>query len=169
MAVKMAGQGNYRSVDEFIEGIPVPRQGTMSKKCSPAISSTKNYPLLTEMKLFWILYTGSFDDIDISGLYLVCLKKMMPGKTLFDDDSPDKGSPERPGEIFHDKIKETKPLERLKNLEEKIATVVERVKALKEEKSSLERKIRELEGLLNEKNQIIESLTAEKISIKTQG
>jgi len=94
--------------------------------------------------------------------------KMMPGKTLFDDNNPDKGSPERPGEIFQDKIKETKPLERLKNLEEKIATVVERVKALKEEKSSLERKIRELEGLLNEKNQIIESLTAEKTSIKTQ-
>ncbi|MDH4231503.1 MAG: DUF724 domain-containing protein [Nitrospirota bacterium] len=59
-------------------------------------------------------------------------------------------------------------MERLKNLEEKIATVVERVKALKEEKSALERKIRELEGLLNDKNQVIESLTAEKVSIKTQ-
>lgn len=59
-------------------------------------------------------------------------------------------------------------MDRLRNLEEKIASVVERVKALKEEKTSLERKIRELEGLLNEKNQVIESLTAEKISIKTQ-
>ena len=120
------------------------------------------------MELFWILYSGSFDDIDISGLYLVCLKKMMPGKTLFDDDSPDKGNPERPEDIFHDRKKETIPLERLKNLEEKIAAVVERVKALKEEKNSLERKIRELEGLLNEKNQTIESLTAEKTSIKIQ-
>ena len=92
----------------------------------------------------------------------------MPGKTLFDDDSPDKGNPERPGNVFYDKKKETMPLERLKNLEEKIAAVVERVKALKEEKNSLERKIRELEGLLNEKNQTIESLTAEKTSIKIQ-
>jgi chromosome segregation ATPase len=32
----------------------------------------------------------------------------------------------------------------------------------------LERKIRELENLLNEKNQVIESLTAEKTSIKSQ-
>jgi predicted RNase H-like nuclease (RuvC/YqgF family) len=120
------------------------------------------------MELFWILYSGSFDDIDISGLYLVCLKKMMPGKTLFDDDSPDKGTPERPEDIFNDRKKETIPLERLKNLEEKIAAVVVRVKALKEEKNSLERKIQELEDLLNEKNQTIESLTAEKTSIKTQ-
>jgi len=94
--------------------------------------------------------------------------KMMPGKTLFDDDSPDKGNPERPEDIFHDRKKEAIPLERLKNLEEKITAVVERVKALKEEKNSLERKIRELEGLLNEKNQTIESLTAEKTSIKIQ-
>ena len=86
------------------------------------------------MELFWILYSEIFDDIDITGLYLVCLKKMMPGKTLFDDDSPDKGNPERPEDIFYDRKKETIPLERLKNLEEKIAAVVIRVKALKEEK-----------------------------------
>ena len=94
--------------------------------------------------------------------------KMMPGKTLFDDDNPDKGNPERPEDIFHDRKKEAIPLERLKNLEEKITAVVERVKALKDEKNSLERKIRELEGLLNEKNHTIESLTAEKTSIKIQ-
>jgi chromosome segregation ATPase len=93
--------------------------------------------------------------------------KMMPEKTLFDDD-PDEGGPEIPAEISHDRKKEAAPLERLKNLEEKITIVVERVKALKEEKSSLEKKIRELEGLLNEKNRTIESLTAEKTSIKTQ-
>ncbi len=115
-----------------------------------------------------ILYSETFDYIDIAGLYLVCLKKMMPGKTLFDDDIHDKGNPERPEDIFDDRKKETIPLERLKNLEEKIAAVVERVKALKEEKNSLERKISELEGLLNEKNQTIESLTAEKTSIKIQ-
>lgn len=124
---------------------------------------------MTERELFWILYSGSFNDIDITGLYLVCLRKMMPGKTLFDDDNdPDKGNPERPEEVFHDRKKEAVPLERLKNLEEKIAAVVERVKALKEEKNSLERKIRELEKLLNEQSQVIESLTAEKTSIKTQ-
>lgn len=59
-------------------------------------------------------------------------------------------------------------MERFKNLEEKIAAVVERVKTLKEEKSMLEKKIRELEVLLGEKNQTIESLTSEKASIKTQ-
>ena len=94
--------------------------------------------------------------------------KMTPGKTLFHDDNHDEGTPESPGESVQNRKKEAIPLERLKNLEEKIATVVERVKALKEEKSVLERKIRELEGLLNEKNQAIESLTAEKTSIKTQ-
>ena len=123
---------------------------------------------MTGTKLFWILYPGSFDDIDITGLYLVCLKKMMPVKTLFDDDSPDKGNPETQVDIFHDREKEAMPLERLKNLEEKITTVVERVKKLKEEKNALERKILELEGLLNERNQTIESLTTEKTSIKMQ-
>lgn len=123
---------------------------------------------MTERELFWILYPESFRDIDSTGLYLVCLIKMMPGKTLFDDNDPDIGNPEKPGEIFNDRKKEASPLERLKNLEEKIAAVVERVKDLKEEKTSLERKIRELESLLNEKNQAVETLTAEKTSIKTQ-
>jgi chromosome segregation ATPase len=89
-------------------------------------------------------------------------------KTLFDDNNPEEDAAERPEKIFHDRKKEAIPLERLKNLEEKITAVVDRVKALKEEKNSLERKIRELENLLNEKNQVIESLTAEKTSIKSQ-
>lgn len=59
-------------------------------------------------------------------------------------------------------------MDRLKNLEEKIATAVERVKALKEEKMSLERKIRELESLLDDKNREVESLKDEKTSIKSQ-
>ena len=59
-------------------------------------------------------------------------------------------------------------MDRLKNLEEKIATAVERVKALKEEKVSLERKIRELESLLDDKNREVESLKDEKTSIKSQ-
>ena len=59
-------------------------------------------------------------------------------------------------------------MDRLKNLEEKIAVVVDRVKALKEEKISLERKIRELETVLDEKNQEITSLRNEKTTIKSQ-
>ncbi len=59
-------------------------------------------------------------------------------------------------------------MDRLKNLEEKITGAVERVKALKEEKSLLERKVRDLEGLLDEKNQEIEALRSEKSSIGNQ-
>ena len=59
-------------------------------------------------------------------------------------------------------------MDRLKNLEEKIAVVVDRVKALKEEKISLERKIRELETVLDERNQEIASLRNEKTTIKSQ-
>ena len=65
-------------------------------------------------------------------------------------------------------IKEVVIVDRLKNLEEKIAVVVDRVKALKEEKISLERKIRELETVLDEKNQEITSLRNEKTTIKSQ-
>ena len=59
-------------------------------------------------------------------------------------------------------------MDRLKNLEEKIATAVDRVKALKEDKISLERKIRELEALLGDKNREVESLKNEKTLIKSQ-
>ena len=59
-------------------------------------------------------------------------------------------------------------MDRLKNLEEKITAAVERVKALKEEKIGLEKKIRELQSLLDEKSQEVESLKSEKRSIGTQ-
>ena len=59
-------------------------------------------------------------------------------------------------------------MDRLINLEEKIATAVDRVKALKEDKISLERKIRELEALLGDKNREVESLKNEKTLIKSQ-
>ncbi|TAN42459.1 MAG: cell division protein ZapB [Nitrospirae bacterium] len=64
--------------------------------------------------------------------------------------------------------KEGLPLDRLKNLEEKINAVVERVKTLKEEKVLLERKIADLETMLNVKNQEIETLKSEKSSIGSQ-
>lgn len=59
-------------------------------------------------------------------------------------------------------------MDRLKNLEEKINSAVERVKALKEEKNLLEKKIRDLEALLNEKSLEIEALRSEKSSIGSQ-
>lgn len=81
-------------------------------------------------------------------------------KTLFDDDQ----LMDQPKELK----KEVKPLEKLKNLEDKISTAIERVKTLKEEKSLSERRIKELERLLDEKNQELEQLRSEKNSMKGQ-
>ena len=64
--------------------------------------------------------------------------------------------------------KEVTPVERLKILEDKIASTIERVKTLKEEKALMERRIKELEGLLNEKSQELEQMRAEKSTVKTQ-
>jgi chromosome segregation ATPase len=77
-------------------------------------------------------------------------------KTLFDDETSTHTS------------KEDRPLNRLKNLDEKIAGAVNKVKALKEEKVHLERKIKELEARLDEKNQEVERLSSEKTAIKGQ-
>jgi chromosome segregation ATPase len=87
--------------------------------------------------------------------------------SLFDDEpmAPSSiGSGQTPSHL----CKEVAPVDRLINLEEKIATAVDRVKALKEEKISLERKIRELEALLNDRNREVESLKNEKTLIKSQ-
>jgi len=78
------------------------------------------------------------------------------GKTLFDDDT------------FSNAEKEDRPLNRLKNLDEKIAGAVSKVKALKEEKTVLERRIKELEARLDEKNQEVERLSSEKNTVKNQ-
>jgi septal ring factor EnvC (AmiA/AmiB activator) len=72
------------------------------------------------------------------------------------------------GEVSPNLMREVSPLDRLKNLEEKITAAVERVKALKEEKTLLERKVRDLERLLNEKSEEIEALRSEKSSIGNQ-
>jgi cell division protein ZapB len=87
-------------------------------------------------------------------------------KTLFDDITKD--GADRSGKGSPNITREVLPLDRLKNLEEKITGAVERVKALKEEKNLLERKVRDLEGLLDERNQEIEALRSEKSSIGTQ-
>ncbi len=78
------------------------------------------------------------------------------GKSLFDDDT------------FSEVVKEEKPLNRLKNLDDKIANAVNKVKALKEEKVLLERRIKELESQLNEKIQEVERISSEKTVIKNQ-
>lgn len=68
--------------------------------------------------------------------------------------------------LFYEK--EGRKLERLRSLDEKIADAINRVRTLKEEKQALERRVRELEMLLNEKNEEIEKLKSEKVSVKGQ-
>lgn len=81
-------------------------------------------------------------------------------KTLFDDNQRrDQSAGLR---------KEVTSLERLKSLEDKITTAIERVKTLKEEQFIMQRKIKELEGILNEKNEEIEQLRYEKDIIRNQ-
>ena len=59
-------------------------------------------------------------------------------------------------------------MEMFKTFEEKISFAVEKVKALKEEKTGLEEKIKELEISLKQKDLDIEKLTSEKTFIKSQ-
>jgi cell division protein ZapB len=105
-------------------------------------------------------------------------------QTLFDDDLPGDSKTGRPGKgqiafgIEGQKEhvrpqssiteKEDRPLEKLKELDEKIADAISKVKVLKEEKQALERRIRELESQLNEKGQEAERLSSEKGAIKVQ-
>ena len=77
-------------------------------------------------------------------------------KTLFDDYAASND------------MKEDGPLERLRDLDKKIADAINKVKTLKEEKVLLERKIKELEARLDEKNQEVERIASEKTGIKTQ-
>ncbi len=64
--------------------------------------------------------------------------------------------------------KEVEKLETLRSLDDKIASAIEKVRMLKEEKQALERRVKELEELLNQKNLEIEQLRAEKGSVKGQ-
>lgn len=81
-------------------------------------------------------------------------------KTLFDDNQRrDQSTGLR---------KEVTSLERLKSLEDKITTAIDRVKTLKEEQFIMHRRIKELEGVLNEKNEEIEQLRYEKDIIRNQ-
>ncbi len=79
---------------------------------------------------------------------------------LFDDG-------ERHGQKLNT-VKEALTLETLKNLESQILTAIEKIRDLKEAKTALERRTRELEALVNQKNEEILTLTGEKNSIKAQ-
>jgi len=91
-------------------------------------------------------------------------------KSLFDEPTPEHPlKPQDPSQKALPKTpKEDTPLDRLKNLEEKIADAINKVKTLKEEKVFLERKIKELEEQLNERNLEVERLTSEKTLVKRQ-
>lgn len=89
---------------------------------------------------------------------------MKQNRTLFDDAPPVKKSGEK--EISNKK--EVTPLDRLKNLEDKITGAIEKVKRLKEEKAAFELRIKELEARLSDKDHEIEKLQAEKTAIKSQ-
>lgn len=65
-------------------------------------------------------------------------------------------------------VKEGSPVERLKNLENKITAAIEKVKTLKEEKGDLLEKLKGYEGMIQEKNREIERLSAERDSIRSQ-
>jgi chromosome segregation ATPase len=84
---------------------------------------------------------------------------MVSRTTLFDDQHMDQ--PE-------DLKKEVTRLEKLKSLEDKIATAIERVKTLKDEKAEGERKIRELERMLDEKSEEVEQLRSDRNVVKGQ-
>ncbi len=90
--------------------------------------------------------------------------EMVSERSLFDNPSSGKKSARKAS----GNKKEVASLDRLKNLEEKITSAVAKVKALKEEKNSLEKRIKELETLVNEKTQEIDALHSEKNSIKEQ-
>ncbi len=81
-------------------------------------------------------------------------------RTLFDDNKEIEKSESIKKEVL--------PLDKFKNLEDKISIAIERVKTLKEEKIITDRRIKELEQLLDEKNQEIEKLKAEKNLVKSQ-
>jgi len=97
----------------------------------------------------------------------VILNIMGKNKSLFDD-TPPQPPVSKSGRADISSKKEVTPLERLKNLEDKIANAIDKVKTLKEEKTALERRIKELEAKLEAQNHEIEKLQSEKTTIKSQ-
>jgi chromosome segregation ATPase len=89
-------------------------------------------------------------------------------KTLFDSDLTGNDNDSKYVMGKTSSKEEEKPLDRLKNLDEKIADAIQKVKILKEEKTALEKRVKDLEALLDDKNQEIERLSSEKVNIKSQ-
>ncbi|MCX8026695.1 MAG: cell division protein ZapB [Thermodesulfovibrionales bacterium] len=59
-------------------------------------------------------------------------------------------------------------MDSVKMFEEKISIAIEKIKTLKNEKAALEERIRELEGIIRQKDEEIKSLTEDKFKIKSQ-
>ncbi len=59
-------------------------------------------------------------------------------------------------------------METLKNLESQISLAIEKIRDLKEAKTALERRTRDLEAAVDRKNEEIQNLTNEKNGIKAQ-
>jgi chromosome segregation ATPase len=62
--------------------------------------------------------------------------------------------------------KEVISVDKIKNLEEKISSAIEKVKSLKNENGQLNDRIKELEGILSQRDAEISSLSSEKDSIR---
>lgn len=80
----------------------------------------------------------------------------MTRNNLFDADSTDNGK------------KDDAPVERLKHLEDKIASAIEKVVALKNENSDLVRRIDDLGAVINKKDEEMRRLASEMDSIRDQ-
>ncbi|MDA8088662.1 MAG: cell division protein ZapB [Nitrospiraceae bacterium] len=63
---------------------------------------------------------------------------------------------------------EAKELETLKNLEMQISGAIDKIRLLKDTKSSLERRVSELESIIDKKNEELLRVTSEKNNIKDQ-
>lgn len=64
--------------------------------------------------------------------------------------------------------KEVSRLDSVKELNNKLALVIDKVKSLKQEKTNLEERVRELESRLAEKDEELRTVSSDKLSIKDQ-
>lgn len=60
------------------------------------------------------------------------------------------------------------PVDRLKDLESKIANAIDKVKSLKQENAALQARVRELEGTIAEKDAELRDVSSEKTVIRDQ-
>jgi chromosome segregation ATPase len=64
--------------------------------------------------------------------------------------------------------KEDPGLDSISELKNKLALVIEKVKSLKQEKADLETRVRELESLLDDRDEELRMVSSDKLSIKDQ-